>query len=230
VARALQQRRPKEAVMRKLIALAIAVAAMWLALPAAAQPVGEATNVEEARLPPGAHHHGGFYLRLGTGFGSFAGSVSEEDAADGTDVRGVASVGEFAIGGAVRPGIILGAGFYSSTLLASDRDVHGRMPPEDVLDGGENMTLFGPFVDVYVDPTGGMHFQGAVGVATGGDIAVGAGLMLGAGYEWWVSDEWAIGVMGRLTASTAVTDEIDGVQWSYGVSVTPSILFTATYN
>lgn len=222
--------------------ITLSFAAALLASPlAAAQPVQEATNVAEPAPPPGAHHHGGFYLRLATGFGSHSGDITLEGEDQGTHVSGIAGVGEFAIGGAIASGVMIGAGFYTANVLASDSIVHGTTPPPDVADRGNDFSLFGPFVNWYPDPRQGMHLQGAVGVVTvrsgdltDGDIdddtAIGAGLMIGFGYEWWVSREWSFGVLGRVTAGMAVGDDSTGAQWTYGVNVSPSVLFTATYN
>lgn len=220
----------------------LSFAAAFLAAPlAAAQPVNEATNVAEPAPPPGTHQHGGFYLRLATGFGSHSGDITLEGESHGTHVSGVSGVGELAIGGAIASGVMVGAGIYTSSLLASDRIVHGTTPPPDVIDRGNDFSLIGPFVDWYPNPRQGLHLQGAVGLVTvrrgdftegdiDDEIAIGAGVMLGFGHEWWVSDQWSFGILGRITAGMAVGDDSTGAQWTYGVGVSPSILFTATYN
>jgi hypothetical protein len=53
---------------------------------------------------------------------------------------------------------------------------------------------------------------------------VGGAIVLGIGYEWWVGDEWGLGVLGRLTGATlnddTFTHHVSGI----------SLLATLTYN
>jgi hypothetical protein len=70
------------------------------------------------------------------------------------------------------------------------------------------LSSIGPFVDYYFDPHGGGHLQAAIafGVAAqseGKDVTnsfdgSGTSIMLGGGYEFWVGDEWGLGILGRL--------------------------------
>jgi hypothetical protein len=62
------------------------------------------------------------------------------------------------------------------------------------------------------------------------NIAVGAGLLIGLGYEWWVSDEWSIGILGRLAGVIATSKDSDDRRWIHAIGSAPSVLFTATYN
>ena len=54
------------------------------------------------------------------------------------------------------------------------------------------------------------------------------GIVLGAGYEWWVEDQWSLGVLGRvqyahLSWSGAGTEETDSV-------LAPGLLMSATFH
>lgn len=190
----------------------------------------------------GARYHDGFYLRLATGFGGYNETITAEDADESTTVSGMATVSELMVGGAVRPGLILGGGVWTSSVLASDRVVDGAMPPVEVWGGSGNFSLIGPFIDWYFDPGRGLHFQAAIGGATvrGWDlpeaqdnpdaVSVGGGVMLGFGYEWWVSNQWSFGVLARLAAVGAIQEDDQGMTWSHGIGATPSVLFTATLN
>ena len=88
-----------------------------LAAPAAADEALGPTERE------GVHTHDGFYLRIATGFGGYSESITAEDADRSTQVTGMASVSELTFGGAVRPGLILGGGFFTSSVLSSERTV-----------------------------------------------------------------------------------------------------------
>jgi hypothetical protein len=191
---------------------------------------------------PGVHEHDGFYLRFGTGFGGYSETITAEDADEGSVVTGMANVGEFAIGWSVRPGWIVGVGAWSSSVLSSDEDVRGMEPPSEVLGGGGNFSFVGPFFDHYFHPQRGLHLQASAGFATvrgfdvpdaqdsGDEVSLGGGFMVGFGYEWWVSDQWSLGVLGRLAAVVAVQDDDTGMQWTHAIGTSPSVLFTATYD
>jgi hypothetical protein len=190
----------------------------------------------------GPRVHDGFYLRLGAGFGGYHESVTRDGADESTLVTGVASAVEFALGWAVRPGLIIGGGWVSSHALASDVSVRGEMPPPEVVSGGAEVTLFGPFVDWYFDPRKGLHFQAAAGVAVAHGFgmqttdfdddaaAVGGGIAVGFGHDWWVADEWSFGILARIEALAAFGDDDRGTRWNHSFGALPSLLFTATFN
>lgn len=190
----------------------------------------------------GARLHDGFYLRLGTGFGGYAETITLEDATQHTQVSGMASVSELMIGGAVRPGFILGGGVWTSSVMTSERTVGGMEPPDEVLTGSGSFTLAGPFIDWYFHPRRGLHFQAAVGFATvrGYDLpeaednpdaaSLGGGAMLGFGYDWWVSDQWSCGILARVVGVGAVQEDDNHMRWTHGIGTSPSLLFTATLN
>src|SRR5688500_5253802 len=129
----------------------------------------DGTEPPSTGVKPGARLHNGFYFRLGTGFGSYNENVQRSGESKSSLVTGIASAGEIAVGGAISPGFILGGGVYSSSVLASDRSTPTKgatMPPPEVIEGRGDFSLIGPFIDYYFDPTKGMHFQAAVGLAT----------------------------------------------------------------
>jgi hypothetical protein len=207
-----------------------------------AQNGGAPLNIVTVSEAPGVHLHDGFYLRLGMGFGSYSEAIRQEDADKQTTVSGIASVSEFALGGAVRPGLVFGGGVWTSTILASARTIRGNPPPGEVIDGRGDFQLVGPFFDYYPDPRGGLHMQGAIGIANvrglsvdsvnfdKDSISVGGGVMFGVGYDWWVSNEWSVGVLGRLAVGVTGQEDKAGVRWYHAVGGTPSVLFTGTYN
>lgn len=204
-----------------------------------------ATGARAARADEplrGARVHDGFYLRLGTGFGGYHESVTAEDADESTVVTGISSALEIAVGWSLRPGFVLGAGVFSSHALASDQSVRGPMPPPEVISGGSEVSLLGPFMDYYFDPARGLHFQVAAGVALAhgfgmqttnmdeANAAVGGGAVVGFGHDWWVSEEWSFGILARLEIIAAVGDDDAGTRWTHNFGALPSLLFTATFN
>jgi hypothetical protein len=91
----------------------------------------------------------------------------------------------------------------------------------------------GAFADYYVDPHGGLHFQPFVGWGgldassdgnSGGSDPTGLVLALGAGYDWWVADEWSIGVMGRIAYAPLSLNDVSFT------TIAPAVLATFTYH
>lgn len=229
--------------MKTPLAFSTAALILGATLTARAQSPSPPPAAISATAPAaGAHVHDGFYLRLGTGFGAYNESIRQNAADDDTQVTGIASVGEIALGGALRPGVIVGGGIFSCGVLASDRAVRGPAPPSEVIDSQGTFTIVGPFVDYYFDARRGLHLQGAIGFASlrglrveSGEfdkdaIALGGGVMVGFGYEWWVSNEWSLGILGRITSGFATGKDATGVRWNHAVGASPSVLFTGTYN
>jgi hypothetical protein len=227
----------------RVLPLLLPAVLMFPAL-AAAQTMPSPPTVIGAHVHRGAHLHDGFYLRLATGVGSQRETIAMEGHDPGATIGGLSSAGELAVGYAVRPGFIVGLGSYTGTLVLSSEslDIHEAMPPAEILNDAKDFNVFGPFVDHYFDPRGGLHAQLALGIATvrglgiadlqvdGDHVVLGVGGMLGFGYDWWISEEWSFGVLGRLLLAGSTGEDVGGVRWEHGVSVAPSLLFAATYN
>ena len=184
----------------------------------------------------GDHLHDGFYLRLAIGFGYLSNTINL-GASSGFDtelkVTGTTLAMEVLLGGAVIPGLILGAGIWADPLLSPKFEVGGA---SGSINDNQSVQLsrLGLFVDIYPDPKSGFHVQGNVGLAafsitnksTDETLANAKGLGLGGavGYEWWVSQQWGAGVMARFTYSSLSADGE-----SHRV-IYPSILISFTFN
>jgi hypothetical protein len=172
---------------------------------------------------------------------------------DGT-VSGFAGASELALGWSIADGFALGGGLYSAWIFSPKADdaavnVNGARAGTPVEFDASSFHLFGPFVDYYFDPLGGFHLQGGLGYAwlspgdahfrgnvlgipydvsdssTGGG---GFGFMVGIGNEWWVSDGFSLGILGRLTAGF-MSGERNNITWNH-TAFAPALLFTATMN
>jgi hypothetical protein len=229
--------------MRFTTALSIGTLSSLITATALAETeAGAPPTVSAEATKRGVHLHDGFYLRLAMGFGSYNETVRQAGQDQSTNVTGIANAEEWSIGGAVRPGLIFGGGVFASTLLASDRSVSGATPPAGVADGQGTFSLVGPFFDYYFDPAKGLHVEAAVGLASvrgfsavtnkvdKDAITVGGGAMFGVGYEWWVSEQWSVGVLGRMALAWTTGKDTADVRWYHTVGASPSLLFTATYN
>jgi hypothetical protein len=217
----------------KLMAVAISFALFGIATPSSAQQ---------------ARNHEGFYLRLGGGFTYLSDSIETDDLLLIREAKGTAKGGggasELALGGAVAPGVILGGGFYSHWVpsLESDDAEIGNLEVGDIEFEESQLHVLGPFVDFYPNPSSGLHLQASLGLALGslgegqGNNFVieengggGFGFVGGVGYEWWIADNWSLGILGRFTAAWFSAEDDNEVEWSHAV-IAPAVLFTATMN
>jgi hypothetical protein len=203
-------------------------------------------------MKPGAYEHDGFYLRFGGGFAPYAEGVRSDDenaAAENSEgtVTGFGPVGELMIGGSLSRRLILGGGIWTATVISTDfNQENGDPVPEDLRDPNL-FAIAGPFLDWYFGKLGhrvgqgGWHLQGAVGFASMAGYlpdlwdddenrGYGAGFMVGLGYDWWVSEQWKLGVLGRATVAGIRKDDLNDDTWYHGVASFPAVLFTGTYN
>ena len=183
--------------------------------------------------------HDGLQIRGAIGFGYL--SDSESTGNVGSSLHGGAGTLELYIGGTPVRGLVIGGFVSGATAFGPDLTAGGVT----VSDSNVSASLFtiGPYIDFYPDPRRGLHFLGTLGFAKlrvtydapdastevdGSGFTIGGGV----GYDWWVSSDWSIGILGRLTfASTS---------WSTGagpITVTthdniavPALLFSVAYN
>ena len=190
---------------------------------------------------PTRHTHDGFYLRMGIGGGYLSDKSSIDGPfGNGTDrsTRGSAVAFELSLGGTPLPGFVVGVGIASCT-VPNPTTKTGDVKSTDA-DAQLNLSTMGLLADYYFDPSGGAHAQAIVGFGgldatnKNGDIAgekpSGFAMTFGGGYEWWVGEQWGIGVLGRLTyASLTWTSDSNTIETRHRV-VVPAVLFTATYH
>lgn len=219
---------------------------------AAAEGLSAAPGLSGPIGPPpdvGARVHDGFYLRFASGF-SVLDEWLQSGEVDGNSIearnRGITTLSDFAIGGTVAPGLVVGGGIYSLDLIASTLRVKqssvGPIPAE-VDPGLRALSLFAPFVDWYPSVRGGFHVQGAIGFATlvprvfghpatseSKYSALGGALVLGTGYEWWIADEWSIGVLSQLGVRLLRGEDESGRSWTHLITNSPALCVSLTYH
>lgn len=194
----------------------------------------------------------GLYLRFATGFGGYSEFMRSEDTPryDGRifgQTIGIASLGEFALGGSLAPGFVLGGGIYGADLLASTfrvDDESSSLPPAELDPALRSLVLIGPFIDWYFDRgNSDLHWQAALGFAglvrspdfgterqmRNAYVAYGLGLMLGVGKEWHLSGDWSLGLLGRVMLAAAGGKDDADVSWGHFASTSLGLLATVTY-
>jgi hypothetical protein len=189
---------------------------------------GECVSIEAQRYAATIRRHDGFFLRFELGVGGLFGSrteIDDEVRFEG-DISGLSQVGAFMLGGTVAPGLVLGGGgwgvnapatSYDGDISISGWNVTDRVAENQQVDVGlASLSIIAPFVAWYPDPTFGLHGELAVGLAlaTIGDYddyrgeydhhvsdyeGAGWGTVVSAGYDFWVGEQWNLGLFGRVS-------------------------------
>ncbi len=214
--------------MNKVIACCL-VAAAVLCLDAGTSTAGGAPRT-----------HDGFFLRLAVG-GGHAGSKLEVPDTPATpggadiDLSGTSGDVDLAIGGMVQPNLAIHATIFGWSVSDPDADIRiGTLSGKGTLNGTATMSAIGPGVTYYVMPAN-LYFTGSLGVGrfklsdttdVDGESKSGFALALGLGKEWWVGNQWGLGLSGGLT-SHSIADKDVSENWS-GTSF--GVRFSATMN
>jgi hypothetical protein len=183
--------------------------------------------------------HDGFYMQLDTGLGYLSSSVSVDGATSGQDVSfsGVAVPFEALFGGTVGP-VVIGGGLLVDYTLSSSQSVGGVSSNLS----GTTLWLIAAeaFADIYPDPHGGFHVRPFLGYASltatcdncNGNSPGGPIFGAGVGYDFWVGDEWSIGVLGRFAyapLSYSVTVLNTTVSANYS-TIAPALMASFTFH
>jgi hypothetical protein len=163
----------------------------------------------------GGETHDGFYLRFSLG----AGGLSMQREAEGTagselvysgdsSINGGVTTGELSIGGTPGGGFAIAGTLLTYNL--AEPTLENDSGGEAELGGPLQVLVLGASLDWFPNPNGGFHFGGTLGVGAAAaetpdgnpfdNIGGGGGaLSLQLGYDWWIAEEWSLGVQGRFT-------------------------------
>ena len=176
-----------------------------------------------------ARTHDGFYLRLQGGPGGVRTSNEGEDVA----LKGAGGGLNVEIGGALTRNFILYGKLFGASVPSPDLEF-GDITIEDP---GTDVTLgvgaVGVGVTYYFMPVN-LYVSGAVSASQlslevddeRGETEVGPGLHLGLGKEWWVGDQWGLGVGAELALARVDEQDAD-TRWGVGTLL---LMFSATFN
>lgn len=181
--------------------------------------------------PAGYHEHDGFYLQMDLGLGAMGTKASS----GGTDVELSGGAGQFslALGGAVTPNFIIAGQLWGVSVSEPDVKVNGQSIGSATdsslgLSGvGLNLTYYFMPINLYVSATPSI---GMLSTKQGGqtyETKNGFALRLAVGKEWWVSDNWGIGLNLQYAHSSNEDKGTNPPTWAtnwFGVA------FSATYN
>ena len=180
--------------------------------------------------------HDGFYFRGATGLGYLKSSVSlSVPGFPESSLSGLAIGFDAWFGGSPIPGLAIGGGLTSYDV-----------PSPSVKSGGQSqsanghlmLSIVGAFGDYYFNPNQGLHAEALLGFGvlsaqdnqgnTSNNDPSGLALGLGFGNDWWVSDEWSIGVLGRFIYAP-LSYSAGGATAKYS-TITPALMATFTFN
>jgi len=185
----------------------------------------------------GYHTHEGLFLRLALGIG-FMGQILE-----GGNLMGPSIPFEFAIGANVAPGFILHGSLRGDTTVSTRVSGGGQSDWSSsslsFFGLGFGMTKYlGPsnsyfsvvaeFVGAQASQSETNSFGGTtVSTSSSADLGSGFGGSLAFGKEWWVSDNWGLGIAARGFYNIVFIDTIaDETHHGFGGGV----VFSATYD
>jgi hypothetical protein len=204
----------------KRLFLAAAAAAAMLAAPA-------------ARAQSGIHTHDGFYLHLEGGLGGFGTSAS----AVGNDLEFSGTGGVFAIGlgGAVTPNLVLAGQLWGTSVSNPTYKQNGVK--FDTTDTSVGLSAIGLEVTYYVMPVG-LYLSAVPSIGTLSSKVNGASastqrgfaLKLAVGKEWWVSDNWGIGLNVQYAHGTNKDKDEPGLPTPSWTTNWFGVAFSATFN
>lgn len=203
--------------MRKLFMTAVAVAVL-----------GTAGAARAGGLP---HTHDGFYLNLEGGIGGLSSSVTATTTGNDVKVSGAAGVFGLGLGGALTPNFVIGGRLW--TTVASNPDVEVNGVSGSTSDTSLGLTGIGLDLTYYLMPIN-IYFQATPSIGmlsvkeqgTSYDFDSGFAIRLAVGKEWWVSDNWGIGLNLQYAHSSNDGKDLPGTwrtNW-FGVA------FSGTYN
>jgi hypothetical protein len=171
--------------------------------------------------------HDGFYMQGAAGLGYLTTNASSIDHA----FSGLTLPMSFLLGGSPIPGLVIGGGVLTDYSFSPKWKIRGQEQVSAL--SSQYLIGIGPFVDFYPNPTGGLHFQGMFGWGglessfqgnVGGSDPTGFIFALGGGHDWWIGDQWSVGVLGRIAVAPL---SLAGVGY---MTIAPALLATITYH
>jgi hypothetical protein len=138
---------------------------------------------------------------------------------------------DFVIGGSLSEGVHLGLSLGGATFPTPDLKVQGA-----TISNNADLNWFhiGGVLDYYFSSDAGTHLLAELGyaqLATSGNRGesqdiLGFGVGLGLGHDWWVADNWSIGLLARFTFAALNHRQAD----TDHLLLLPGLNFTATYH
>lgn len=186
---------------------------------------------------PGWHEHEGFFLRLGLGFGYL--NMSTELMDTDLAIKGPSGIFQLAVGGNVSQNLIIYGEIFGNAVVDPTLEFDGD--EQETEDTSAAIAGIGVGLAYYLPAN--LYFSGTLAASqlrwtqdTGttdieAETEVGPAFIGQIGKEWWVGDNWGLGLAGQLLFSSNKDDDdavgADDVTWT---TVGFGLLFSATYD
>lgn len=197
-----------------------------LALAASLAAAGAQAQVQS----PTSHRHDGFYLRLDLGVGY----LEQKEPMTGGDLKISGAAGAFgvAVGGALQDNLILAGHLFGVSISDPSVSIGGtsqasNLSSSTLVGVGPQLTYYFMPANVYVAGTLALTRLSTRNGGVDGNSEWGGGLQLAVGKEWWVSDDWGLGVAGQLFGSS---NKDQGTNAPTITTWGAAVAFSATYN
>jgi hypothetical protein len=190
---------------------------------------GGSAEAQERRT--GVHTHDGFFLQMDLGLGGMSSTV--EDGGSELDLSGGAGQFSIGIGGALTPNFILAGQLWGVSVPDPDVELDGEsFGQADATLGlsgiGVQLVYYFMPLNLYVSATPSITQLSIDDGDNDAESEVGLGVKLAVGKEWWVSDNWALGLNAQLAFSSNDDSDLAGApEWS---SAWFGVAFSATFN
>lgn len=184
---------------------------------------------------PGVQEHEGFFLRLGIGVGWF--DMKTDFMGEDLHIKGPAGHLQLAIGGNLSRNFILFGQLFVNAAEEPTAEIGGD--EEDLEDLTVSLGALGVGLAYYLPSN--LYFSGTLAVSQlrleddndGSDAESEAGpaFMAQLGKEWWVSDNWGLGLAGQMFLSrNRDDDDAEGDEDVTWTTLGFGLLFSATYD
>jgi hypothetical protein len=181
--------------------------------------------------PPGYHTHDGFFLQMNLGLGAMNSKASQ----DGFSAELSGGAGEFgiALGYALTPSFIIAGDLWGVSVPDPTVKFNGTsVDAGDTTYGlsaiGVNLTYYFMPHNFYVTVVPSIGALTAESGGTSSDTESGFAIRLAVGKEWWVSDNWGLG-LNLQYAHSSKKDSPDSGAPTWGTNWF-GVAFSATYN
>ncbi len=196
-------------------------------------------NKEKSQPDPGAHVHDGLFMRItaGPGIGIFSGTghlvTADGQSANITTNENTQAGGSFSMGSSIGENLILHGDIWLS-VISTERGSYQPYQEFGTVVIGVGLTYYWMPHNFYLTGSLGMassflvmrdHIANLSSEDRTSEAIHGVGLSVTAGKEWWVSDNWAVGVAMQAEFTYAEGEDNDLILRHGGAKV----LFCATY-
>lgn len=229
---------------RPLLTISFALALLSIPAVAAAQPGQPPPPPPPGSSPgygygaygmtvPGVHEHEGFYLNLGLGFG-YNHMSTEVNGVDGA-IKGPGGTFTFKLGGNVGRNLIIFGNLFANVAVEPTLEIEGEDAElEDVSAGVRGLGVgLAYYLDSNIFLSGTLAAAQLVATYDDGtteedsDTEFGPAFVGEIGKEWWVSDNWGLGLAVQLIVGSMKDSEDSDITWT---TVAGGLNFSATYD